>query len=83
MELPTVDVMHFMTEAYGYLTQNTAQISRNALASGSCDDYTNRGLAPNAIYFGPKGSERHGASRRFFAGNVTLQNRWLAPFRSK
>ena len=29
---------------YGYLAQNTAQISRNALASGSLDDRVNRGL---------------------------------------
>jgi hypothetical protein len=41
-----VDVIHFMSEVYGYLTQDTAQISRNALASGSCDRFTNRGLAP-------------------------------------
>jgi hypothetical protein len=46
MELSTVDVVHFMFEVYGYLTQNTARISRNALASGSCDHCTNRGLAP-------------------------------------
>ena len=38
--------------SYGYLAQNTAQISRNALASGLCDDSNNRGLAPNAIYLG-------------------------------
>ena len=35
----------------GYLAQNTAQVSGNALASGSCDNCSNRGLAPNAIYF--------------------------------
>ena len=31
------------TRACGYLAQNTAQISRNALASGLCDDCSNRG----------------------------------------
>jgi hypothetical protein len=43
MELPVVDVMDFLIESYGYLTQNTAQISRNVLASGSCELCTNRG----------------------------------------
>ena len=33
---------------YGYLAQNTAQISRSALASGSLDDRVNRGLTPAA-----------------------------------
>ena len=33
-------------KSYGYLAQNTAKISRNALASGLCDDCRNRGLAP-------------------------------------
>jgi len=43
MELPMLDVTYFMNEAYDYLTQNTAQISCNALASGSCEICTNRG----------------------------------------
>ena len=30
----------------GYPAQNTAQISRNALASGFSDEYGDRGLAP-------------------------------------
>jgi hypothetical protein len=30
--------------SYAYLAQNTAEISRNALASGSCDDGRKRGL---------------------------------------
>ena len=32
-----------------------------------------RWLAPNAIYFGTKSSERFGASRRFLRGKRTLQ----------
>ena len=44
-----VSVLHNMNveRSCGYLTQGAAQISRNALASGLCGDYSNRGLAPS------------------------------------
>ena len=33
--------------SYGYLAQNTAHVSRHALASGSCDDRKQPWVAPS------------------------------------
>ena len=63
MNRPTFLQTCMWKTGYDYLAQSAAKISRNALASGFCGDYRNRGLAPNAICFRnllPEQPARHG-----------------------
>ncbi len=46
MNRPTFLQTCLWKTGYDYLAQSAAQISRNALASGFCGEYGNRGLAP-------------------------------------